>query len=94
MVLIIYQLYLCKRPAGQWNPISMGGKGRWLDNVSIQHLWRSFKYENMYLNAYEIGSEARRHRQVPSFYNQTRPHSSMDETITGRCYHQGLLKTA
>ena len=39
--------------------ISMDGRGRWLDNVFIERLWRSLKYENVYLNAYETGSEAR-----------------------------------
>ena len=39
--------------------ISMDGRGRWLDNVFIERLWRLLKYENVYLHAYETGSEAR-----------------------------------
>lgn len=39
--------------------ISMNGRGRWLDNAFIERLWRSLKYENIYLHAYETGSEAR-----------------------------------
>ena len=39
--------------------ISMDGKGRWMDNVFIERLWRSLKYESVYLNAFETGSEAR-----------------------------------
>ncbi len=39
--------------------ISMDGKGRWMDNVFIERLWRSLKYECVYLNAFETGSEAR-----------------------------------
>jgi putative transposase len=39
--------------------ISMDGRGRWLDNVFIERLWRSLKYECLYLNAFETGSEAR-----------------------------------
>jgi putative transposase len=39
--------------------ISMDGRGRWRDNVFIERLWRSLKYENVYINAYETGSEAR-----------------------------------
>ena len=39
--------------------ISMDGKGRWIDNVFIERLWRSVKYEDVYLQAYETGSEAR-----------------------------------
>ena len=75
--------------------ISMDGRGRWLDNVFIERLWRSLKYENVYLNAYESGSEARTGigRWI-SFYNQTRPHSSLDGTTPERCYHQGLVKAA
>ena len=37
----------------------MDGKGRWRDNVMIERLWRSLKYENIYLHVYETGSEAR-----------------------------------
>ena len=75
--------------------ISMDGRGRWQDNVLIERLWRSLKYENVYLNAYETGSEARSGigRWI-SFYNQTRPHSSLDGTTPERCYHQGLVKAA
>ncbi|OSM01904.1 putative transposase [Magnetofaba australis IT-1] len=39
--------------------ISMDGKGRWLDNVFIERLWRSLKHECVYLNAFETGSQAR-----------------------------------
>ena len=75
--------------------ISMDGRGRWLDNVFIERLWRSLKYENVYLNAYETGSEAREGigRWI-AFYNQTRPHSSLAGTTPERCYHEGLLKAA
>ena len=75
--------------------ISMDGRGRWLDNVFIERLWRSLKYENVYLHAYETRSEARSGigRWI-SFYNQTRPHSSLDGTTPECCYHQGLVKAA
>ena len=75
--------------------ISMDGRGRWLDNVFIERLWRSLKYENVYLNAYETGSEARAGigRWI-AFYNQTRPHSSLDgQTPDGR-YYKDVLKAA
>jgi putative transposase len=39
--------------------ISMDGRGRWMDNVFIERLWRSLKYECIYLHAFETGSEAR-----------------------------------
>lgn len=40
--------------------VSMDGRGRWMDNVMVERLWRSLKYENVYLNAYETGTEARK----------------------------------
>jgi len=59
--------------------ISMDGKGRWMDNIFIERLWRSLKYECVYLNAFETGSEARTGigRWIDR-YNTRRPHSSLD----------------
>ena len=56
--------------------ISMDGRGRWMDNVFIERLWRSLKYECVYLNAFETGSEARTGigRWI-DYYNADRPHS-------------------
>lgn len=58
--------------------ISMDGKGRWMDNVFIERLWRSLKYECVYLNAFETGSEARAGigRWI-DYYNSERPHSAL-----------------
>jgi putative transposase len=58
--------------------ISMDGRGRWLDNVFIERLWRSLKYECIYLNAFETGSEARAGigRWI-TYYNGSRPHSAL-----------------
>ena len=55
----------------------------------------TLKYENVYLNAYETGSEARAGigRWI-DVYNQTRPHSSLDGITPERCYHGGLRKAA
>lgn len=57
--------------------ISMDGRGRWMDNVFIERLWRSMKYECIYLHAYETGSEARAGigRWI-DYYNFDRPHST------------------
>jgi len=58
--------------------ISMDGKGRWVDNVFIERLWKSVKYEHVYLHAYESVDQAR--QQLTSyftFYNSSRPHSSL-----------------
>jgi len=57
--------------------ISMDGRGRWMDNVFIERLWRSLKYECVFLNAFETGSQARAgiERWI-SYYNTDRPHSA------------------
>ena len=56
--------------------ISMDGKGRWIDNRMIERLWRSLKYECIYLNAFETGSETRAGiKKWMAYYNAERPHS-------------------
>jgi len=58
--------------------ISMDGKGRWVDNVFVERLWRSVKYEHVYLHAYENVSEAKQQLATYfDFYNTRRPHSSL-----------------
>ncbi len=60
--------------------ISMDGKGRWMDNVFIERLWRSLKYEQVYLAEYATGSEARAGiGWWIDFYNERRPHSSLGD---------------
>ena len=58
--------------------VSMDGRGRWMDNIFIERLWRSVKYECVYLHAFETGSEARAGlgRWI-TYYNATRPHSAL-----------------
>ena len=57
--------------------ISMDGKGRWIDNRMIERLWRSLKYECIYLNAFETGSETRAGiEKWIAYYNAERPHST------------------
>ena len=59
--------------------ISMDGKGRYLDNIFIERLWRSLKYEEVYLKAYASVAEARRSLDLwLVFYNDERPHQSFD----------------
>lgn len=59
--------------------ISMDSRGRFLDNIFIERLWRSVKYENIYLNAYETIPEARSGiEQYLEFYNTERLHQSLD----------------
>jgi putative transposase len=67
--------------------ISMDGKGRWLDNVFVERLWRSVKYEHVYLHAYESVTEA--HEQLAGyfeFYNGERPHSSLGARTPDAAY--------
>ena len=64
--------------------ISMDGKGRWMDNVFIERLWRSLKYECVYLNAFETGTEARLGiGQWIERYNSQRPHSTHQGATPG-----------
>ncbi len=67
--------------------ISMDGKGRWMDNVFIERLWRSLKYECVFLHAFETGSEARAGigRWI-DYYNADRPHSALDGATPGEAY--------
>jgi putative transposase len=67
--------------------ISMDGKGRWADNVFVERLWRSLKYEHVYLHAYESVGEARRKIGCYfEFYNSTRPHSSLGAKTPDQVY--------
>ena len=59
--------------------ISMDGKGAWRDNVFVERLWRTIKYEEVYLRAYESVSDARASiGRYLRFYNERRPHASLD----------------
>jgi putative transposase len=67
--------------------ISMDGKGRWIDNVIIERLWRSLKYEEVYLKAYEAVTEARSGiRKWIRFYNQERTHQSLGRQTPEQVY--------
>ncbi len=74
--------------------ISMDGKGAWRDNVFIERLWRSVKYEEVYLRAYDSVSDARQSiRRYLDLYNRRRPHSSLDGMTPDQAYygHQSSL---
>ncbi len=67
--------------------ISMDGKGAWRDNVFVERLWRSVKYEEVYLHAYDSVSEARVSLgRYLAFYNERRPHSSLDGRTPDEAY--------
>ncbi|MGO6891778.1 MULTISPECIES: IS3 family transposase [Rhizobium] len=71
--------------------ISMDGKGAWRDNVFVERLWRSIKYEEVYLHAYKSVSEARAGiGRYLSFYNTRRPHSSLDRQTPDQAYFNAL----
>jgi putative transposase len=71
--------------------ISMDGKGSWRDNVFVERLWRSIKYEEVYLRAYDTVSEARASiGRYLAFYNGQRPHSSLDRQTPDQAYFTRL----
>jgi putative transposase len=71
--------------------ISMDGKGAWRDNVFVERLWRSVKYEEVYLRAYDSVSEARKSLgRYLDFYNGRRPHSSLDRRTPDQAYFTPL----
>ena len=75
--------------------ISMDGKGSWRDNVFVERLWRSIKYEEVYLRAYDTVSEARASiGRYISFYNSRRPHSSLDRRTPDQAYFNRLPQNA
>jgi putative transposase len=75
--------------------ISMDGKGAWRDNVFVERLWRSVKYEEVYLRAYDSVGEARASiGRYLGFYNRKRPHSSLDARTPDRAYFDHLPQVA
>ena len=71
--------------------ISMDGKGRWRDNVFVERVWKSIKYEEVYLHAYASVSEARTSiGRYLEFYNSTRPHSSLKALTPDQVYFNRL----
>ena len=67
--------------------ISMDGRGRWMDNVFIERLWRSLKYECVYLHAFETGSEVRAGlSKWIGYYNVGRPHSALAGRTPNEAY--------
>src|SRR5471030_1898855 len=75
--------------------ISMDGRGAWRDNVFVERLWRSVKYEEVYLRAYDNVAQARASlARYFTFYNTKRPHSSLDARTPECFYYDHLPQTA
>lgn len=75
--------------------ISMDGKGCWRDNVFVERLWRTIKYEEVYLRAYDSVSEAKAGLgQYIAFYNARRPHRSLDGKTPDHVYFVGRTLAA
>jgi len=71
--------------------ISMDGRGSWRDNVFVERLWRSVKYEEVYLHAYDSVGQARASLgRYLNFYNCKRPHSSLAARTPDRAYFDHL----
>ena len=71
--------------------ISMDGKGCWRDNVLRERLWKSLKYEEVYLHAYDtVGAAHQGLERYLTFYNQTRPHQALDGKTPDQVYFNNL----
>ncbi len=75
--------------------ISMDGKGRWIDNVFVERLWRSVKYEEVYLKAYDDIRSARASLgNYFEFYNSERRHQSLDRQTPDQVYYDNVTRMA
>jgi putative transposase len=74
--------------------LSMDGKGRATDNAFIERLWRSVKYEHVYIYAYETANDLYKGLQdYMTYYNEKRRHSSIDNNYPQKVYLDGLVET-
>lgn len=75
--------------------VSMDGRGRWMDNVMVERLWRSLKYEEVYLHAYDTVQDARASiARWLAFYNYQRPHQSLTYKTPCEAHNEGILARA
>ena len=73
--------------------ISMDGKGRWVDNVFVERLWRSVKYEEVYLKAYDSMAAAKTSLgRYFAFYNTERRHQSLDRRTPDSVYYESAAR--
>lgn len=74
--------------------ISMDGKGRWADNVYIERLWRSIKYENVFLHSFDTVDQAKKSLgDYIEFYNQQRPHQTLNYHTPDEIHKSGKIPT-
>ena len=75
--------------------ISMDGRGRWMDNVFIERVWRSLKYEDVYLRGYADGREAKAGiGEYFAFYNERRLHQALGYRTPMAVWREGAAPTA
>jgi len=75
--------------------ISMDGKGRWVDNVFVERLWRSVKYEEVYLHAYDNVRDAKASlNRYFTFYNTERKHQSLGDQTPDQVYYETAERMA
>jgi putative transposase len=75
--------------------ISMDGKGRWRDNIFVERLWKSIKYEEVYLHAYDTVASARSGlARYVAFFNTRRPHTALDRSTPDTVYFHSLSLAA
>ena len=73
--------------------VSMDGKGRWADNVFVERLWRTVKYEDIYLNRYELVPELQKGLKVYfPFYNEVRPHQALGDRPPAEVYGRRVAR--
>lgn len=72
--------------------ISMDGKGRWVDNKYIERLWRTIKYENVFLHSFDTVGQAREAlRRFIEFYNHKRPHQTLNYHTPDAIFNLGIV---
>ncbi|TPQ27578.1 hypothetical protein C2U68_07655 [Methylomonas koyamae] len=77
---------------GQGCQLSMDDRGAWRDNVLVERLWRSVKYDRVYLHVYDSVGQARASiLDYFEWYNHERPHSSLERKTPHQAYNDGLL---
>ncbi|HDO8465755.1 TPA: transposase, partial [Salmonella enterica subsp. enterica serovar Concord] len=75
----------------KWFRLMLTHRGRWVDNVMVERLWRSVKYEEVYLKAYSNVLDAKKQLNAYfEFYNLKRPHSSLDKMTPDEFYYDQL----